>query len=57
MALNGHKSHVAYMNYIHGDKEQARARPKNGLLANRLATTGLNCLCEKRVIFFTFTMP
>jgi hypothetical protein len=25
MALTGHKSHAAYMNYIHGDKEQARA--------------------------------
>ena len=37
MALTGHKSHTAYMNYIHGDKEQARA------LADQLATlaTGL----------------
>ena len=25
MALTGHKSHAAYMNYVHGDKEQARA--------------------------------
>lgn len=25
MALTGHKSHTAYMNYVHGDKEQARA--------------------------------
>jgi integrase len=25
MALTGHKSHAAYMNYIHGDKDQARA--------------------------------
>jgi integrase len=25
MALTGHKSHAAYMNYIHGDKGQARA--------------------------------
>jgi hypothetical protein len=25
MALTGHKSHAAYMNYIHADKEQARA--------------------------------
>jgi integrase len=32
MALTGHKSHAAYMNYIHGDKEQARA------LADQLAT-------------------
>lgn len=31
MALTGHKSHTAYMNYIHGDKEQARA------LADQLA--------------------
>lgn len=32
MALTGHKSHAAYMNYIHGDKQQARA------LADQLAT-------------------
>jgi integrase len=32
MALTGHKSHAAYMNYIHGDKAQARA------LADQLAT-------------------
>jgi integrase len=25
MALTGHKSHAAYMTYIHGDKEQAQA--------------------------------
>jgi integrase len=25
MAITGHKSHQAYMNYIHGDKDQARA--------------------------------
>jgi len=31
MALTGHKSHAAYLNYIHGDKEQARA------LADQLA--------------------
>jgi integrase len=31
MALTGHKSHQAYMTYIHGDKEQARA------LADQLA--------------------
>lgn len=31
MALTGHKSHAAYMNYIHGDKEQAQE------LADRLA--------------------
>ena len=31
MALTGHKSHSAYMNYLHGDKQQARD------LADRLA--------------------
>ncbi len=31
MALTGHKSHSAYMNYLHGDKERARA------LADQLA--------------------
>ena len=25
MALTGHKSHAAYMNYVHGEKEQAKA--------------------------------
>lgn len=37
MALTGHKSHAAYMNYIHGDKAQTRA------LADQLAAlaTGL----------------
>jgi len=37
MALTGHKSHAAYMNYIHGDKRQAQA------LADQLAAlaTGL----------------
>ena len=43
MALTGHKSHVAYMNYIHGDKEQARALAEElALLTNRLATTSVN---------------
>jgi hypothetical protein len=32
MALTGHKSHAAYMDYVHGDREQARA------LADQLAT-------------------
>jgi integrase len=32
MALTGHKSHAAFLNYIHGSKEQARA------LADQLAT-------------------
>lgn len=31
MALTGHKSHVAYMNYVHGDRQQAQA------LADQLA--------------------
>jgi integrase len=31
MALTGHKSHAAYLTYVHGDKEQARA------LADQLA--------------------
>jgi integrase len=31
MALTGHKSHAAYLNYVHGDKEQAR------VLADQLA--------------------
>jgi len=31
MALTGHRSHAAYMNYIHGDRDQARA------LADQLA--------------------
>ncbi len=37
MAITGHKSHAAYMNYVHADKEQARA------LAEQLArlSTGL----------------
>ena len=37
MALTGHKSHTAYMNYIHADKEQAK------VLADQLAAlaTGL----------------
>jgi integrase len=38
MALTGHKSHAAYMNYIHGDKEQARALAEQlAALANGLA--------------------
>jgi integrase len=35
MALTGHKSHQAYMIYVHGDKQQARA------LADQLATLAL----------------
>jgi hypothetical protein len=37
MAITGHKSYAAYMSYVHGDKEQARA------LADQLAAlaTGL----------------
>jgi integrase len=38
MALTGHKSHAAYMNYVHGDKEQARALAEQlAALANGLA--------------------
>jgi integrase len=38
MALTGHKSHTAYMNYVRGDKEQARALAEQlAALANGLA--------------------
>jgi integrase len=40
MALTGHKSHAAYMNYIHGDKDQARALADQlAALANGLTST------------------
>jgi integrase len=43
MALTGHKSHAAYMNYIHGDKEQARALADQlAALANGLAKADSN---------------
>jgi integrase len=43
MALTGHKSHAAYMNYIHGDKEQARALADQlAALANGLAKDDSN---------------
>jgi integrase len=43
MALTGHKSHAAYMNYIHGDKEQARALAEQlAALADGLAKTDSN---------------
>jgi integrase len=43
MALTGHKSHSAYMNYIHGDKKQARALADQlAALANGLAETSSN---------------
>jgi integrase len=43
MALTGHKSHAAYMNYIHGDKEQARALADQlAALANGLAKAPSN---------------
>jgi integrase len=43
MALTGHKSHTAYMNYVHGDKEQARALAEQlAALANGLAKAGSN---------------
>jgi integrase len=41
MALTGHKSHAAYMNYVHGDKEQARALAEQlAALAGGLAAAG-----------------
>jgi hypothetical protein len=43
MALTGHKSHAAYMNYVHGDKQQARALAEQlAALASGLAATGSN---------------
>jgi integrase len=43
MALTGHKSHTAYMNYVHGDKEQARALAEQlAALATGLAESGSN---------------
>jgi integrase len=43
MALTGHKSHTAYMNYVHGDKEQARALAEQlAALANGLAKADSN---------------
>jgi len=43
MALTGHKSHAAYLNYIHGDREQARALADQlAALANGLAKAGAN---------------
>ncbi len=38
MAITGHKSHQAYMNYVHGDKDQAQALVEQlGRLADGLA--------------------
>ena len=49
MALTGHKSHAAYMNYIHGDKEQARALADQlAALANGLATADSNVAAMAR---------
>jgi integrase len=43
MALTGHRSHAAYMNYVHGDKEQARALAEQlAALANGLAGANSN---------------
>jgi integrase len=43
MALTGHKSHAAYMNYIHGDKEQASALAEQlAALASGLAAADSN---------------
>jgi hypothetical protein len=49
MALTGRKSHAAYMNYIHGDKEQARALADQlAALANGLATADSNVAAMAR---------
>ena len=43
MALTGHKSHAAYMNYVHGDREQARALADQlAALAEGLANSSSN---------------
>jgi hypothetical protein len=43
MALTGHKSHAAYTNYLHGDKEQARTLADQlAALANGLAKAASN---------------
>jgi integrase len=43
MALTGHRSHAAYMNYVHGDKEQARALAEQlAALTGGLAAAGSN---------------
>jgi integrase len=43
MALTGHRSHAAYMNYIHSNKEQASALAEQlAALANGLAETDSN---------------
>jgi integrase len=43
MALTGHRSHAAYMNYIHGDKEQASALAEQlAALAGGLAQAHLS---------------
>ena len=43
MALTGHKSHAAYMNYIHSDREQARALAEHlAELAKRLGAAEPN---------------
>src|SRR5262249_6472045 len=43
IALTGHKAHAAYINYAHGEKEQARALAEQlAALANGLAAGGSN---------------
>jgi integrase len=43
MAITGHKSHSAYMNYVHGDKDQAKALAEQlGRLTDGLAKAGPN---------------
>jgi integrase len=49
MALTGHKSHAAYMNYIHGDKEQASALAEQlAGLASGLAKADSNVTAIRR---------
>ena len=50
MALTGHKSHAAYMTYIHGDKEQARELAEQlAAFANGLAAVGSNVTPMRKV--------
>jgi integrase len=48
MALTGHKSHTAYLNYVHSDREQARALAEQlAALANGLAKVGSNVVAPR----------
>jgi integrase len=51
MALTGHKSHTAYMNYIHGDKEQARALAEQlAALAKSLGAAATNVIELPKIV-------